>query len=140
MTMMRFLPIAAIAAAMAAPLALAGCSGGPCSVAGDNWPSKIERTPETSDTHAEVSIDRTGALQWRGMLGGEGGRRVGAEELGESVALINQVTPRPWLVVRMAEDADCPTVRRTRNQLVELPMCKQGRCVEGEVWDRSLQN
>lgn len=127
--------LAAALAALASP-GLGGCSGG-C-VAPPDWPEKLDFSPRIPDAGVDFerfSIDSAGRILWTGFPSRP--TPVGLAELREIVAAAAGSPMEPWLVLDAPADADCATVRAVRAEMDKLPLCRSGRCVEGEVWDRS---
>ena len=127
---------------IAAPLALigavslVGCATDDCSIAGPDWPKNLDfMMPDMQEYRAEITILARDRFSFLGMSGGEA-RTIERAELLEMLSILKDFSPRPWLIFRVSEDADCDSVRSLRNELERRSICEGENCISGEVWDR----
>jgi hypothetical protein len=133
----RATPLLAAVFAVLAAQALGGCSQGRC-IAPPDWPGELDfsfRFPDRAEKFERFSVDKAGRILWTGFP-----RRptpISLAELRQILTTVSEPGLEPWLVLDSPAGADCDTVRAVRAEMDKLPLCLRGRCVEGEVWDRS---
>lgn len=131
------MPLLAAAVAALAASGLGGCSEGRCLPAPD-WPGKADFGPRLPDRRIEIerfSVDSAGQIVWTGFPSRP--TPVSLAELRQILAATAGRGVDRWLVLDVPPAANCATLRAVRAEMDKLPLCRSGRCVEGEAWDRS---
>jgi hypothetical protein len=89
-----------------------------------------------SPSHAELWVGRDGTFELNAEhLGGGGRRPVSRGELTEWLALLGEAGSTHYLVVESAPDAPCSVVRPLAQELRQLPLCKERRCLDRSAWE-----
>lgn len=93
------------------------------------------RLPDQGVEFERFSVDPAGRILWTGFPSRP--TPVGLAQFRKILVALRDRPDEPWLVFDSPPGADCATVRAVRAELNPLPLCRRGRCVDGEVWDRS---
>jgi hypothetical protein len=85
----------------------------------------------------QLRIIGTGEVQWNagGMGIGGGWKVVRGSEYRHVLQLTNSMPPPKYLVVDVATNAPCNVVRRVKDDLQQLKMCRAGGCLERSAWE-----
>jgi hypothetical protein len=117
------------ALALALAAGLAGCSAAAdqariCSAVRPGWSTPAEGVPDHVLVN-RVSVSGTGALKWNGVP-------IGRARLREFLAIVREMEPLPFTILRQEGEVDCAFLESVRDDLAGALPCAEGYCGEGQ--------